>query len=108
MPHVEVNYTNDLNIDFNALFVAIETAINQLDASAGDCKSRAYPCITYRHSHILITVSFLKKPHRDDDFTKKMTQTLELTIKKHLPQPCYFSLLVEYNPLQYVTNRHNP
>ncbi|MCB0309512.1 MAG: hypothetical protein KDD48_09085 [Bdellovibrionales bacterium] len=108
MPHAEINYSNDISIDFNKLFVAIENTINQLDPSAGICKCRAYPSATYRHTHVLVTVSLLIKSHRDEVFTQELMKALELTIKSHLKKTCYFSLLITYNPSQYITNHHNP
>src|SRR5688572_26826759 len=108
MPHVEINYTQDLSIDFDELFLAIETTINNHDSSAGICKCRAYPSANYRYTHILVTLSLLPKPHRDDIFTNKLIQALELTIKSHLKQPCYFSMLVAYNLRHYVTNQYEP
>ncbi|MEH6454097.1 MAG: hypothetical protein V7782_13775, partial [Psychromonas sp.] len=65
MPHVEIKHSDNLDIDTNKIFDAIEVIINQKDMSAGECKSRAYPCSIYKYSHILVTVSLLTKPHRD-------------------------------------------
>lgn len=106
MPHAEIKFSSDLKINFEKLFTTIEDTINQHDSSAGACKCRAYPADIYKHSHILIEISMLPKPHRNDDFTKKLAQDLEIEIKKHIKQECYFSFLLQYNLLCYVTNRH--
>ena len=106
MPHAEIKFSSDLQINFKELFSAIETTINEHDSSAGVCKCRAYPSQIYLHTHILVTVSMLTKSHRDEVFTKKLSDDLETEIKKHLKQDCYFSFLLEYNPTQYVTNSH--
>jgi len=104
MPHVEIKYSDNLDIDTKHLFDEIETVINQSDSSAGVCKSRAYPCSQYKHPHILVTISLLTKPHRDAVFTQKLSQELEVAIKEHLSQSHYFSLNIEYSLAYYVTN----
>ena len=87
MPHVEIKYTNDLkNINFQTLFCAIESTINETDSTAGDCKSRAYPTIDYRHTHVYMHISMLKKPHRDADFMKNCLSKIEHVIKSFLPK----------------------
>ncbi|PIR25088.1 MAG: hypothetical protein COX62_02590 [Deltaproteobacteria bacterium CG_4_10_14_0_2_um_filter_43_8] len=107
MPHAEIKCSSDLRINFDELFSSLEKLINQHDSTAGICKCRAYLTDVFKHSHILITISMLTKPHRDENFTKKLSHDLETEIKKHLKQECYFSFLLEYNPLHYVTNFHS-
>jgi len=107
MPHVEIKYSDNLDIDNNKIFDAIEKVINEKDISAGECKSRAYPCSVYKYSHILITVSLLTKPHRDKAFTQKLSEELETAIKTHLNQSLYFSLNINYSLEYYTTNIHD-
>lgn len=107
MPHVEIKYSDNLNIDTNKVFDVVEEIINKNDMSAGECKSRAYPCSQYKYSHILITVSLLTKPHRDEIFTQKLSGEIEEAIKTHLKQSLYFSLNIEYNLAYYTTNIHS-
>ena len=106
MPHVEIKYSDNLDIDTKEIFDVVETLINQHDASAGECKSRAYPCTEYKYSHVLITISLLTKPHRDKAFTLKLSSELEKAIKRHLKQSLYFSLNIEYSLAYYTTNIH--
>lgn len=106
MPHVEIKYSNNLNIDTNKVFDVIENVINEKDASAGVCKSRAYPCLEYKYSHLLVSVSLLTKAHRDETFTKNLSQRIEKAIKEHLSQSLYFSLNIEYSSVYYTTNTH--
>ncbi len=54
MPHVEIKYSDDLNIDTKNIFDDIENIINEVDSGAGICKSRAYPCSEYKYTHILV------------------------------------------------------
>ncbi|OUR61182.1 hypothetical protein A9Q74_10355 [Colwellia sp. 39_35_sub15_T18] len=107
MPHVEIKYSDNLDIDINKIFDAVEKIINKNDLSAGECKSRAYPCSQYKYSHILITVSLLTKPHRDKVFTHNLSAEIEKAIKVHLKQSLYFSLNIEYSLDYYTTNIHS-
>jgi len=106
MPHVEIKYSDNLTIDTNKVFDAIERIINQTDPSAGECKSRAYPCTQYKYAHILVTISLLSKPHRDKTFTQLLSAEIESAIKAHLHQSLYFSLNIEYSLAYYTTNIH--
>ena len=107
MPHVEIKYSNNLEFDTNKIFDAVEEVINKKDMSAGECKSRAYPCSQYKYSHMLVTVSLLTKPHRDKAFTQMLSAEIEKVIKAHLKQSLYFSLNIEYSLNYYTTNVHS-
>ncbi|MEC4727223.1 hypothetical protein HWQ46_16885 [Shewanella sp. D64] len=106
MPHVEIKYSDNLDIDFDKIFDVVEAVINESDMSAGECKSRAYPCSQYKYPHILVTISLLTKPHRDKIFTQKLSEEIERSIKMHLKQSLYFSLNIEYSQSYYTTNMH--
>ncbi len=106
MPHVEIKYSDNLDIDTKEVFDVIESIINKKDSSAGECKSRAYPCSEYKYTHILVTISLLTKPHRDKEFTLNLSCELERAIKLHLKQSLYFSLNFEYSLAYYTTNTH--
>ncbi len=106
MPHVEIKYSNNLKIDMHDLFDSIEKVINEKDRSAGECKSRAYPCLEYKYSHILVNISLLTKDHRDKVFTQDLSKRIEKIIKEHLKQSLYFSLNIEYSSSYYTTNTH--
>lgn len=106
MPHVEIKYSDNLDIDTHKIFDEVEKTINQNGMSAGECKSRAYPCSQYKYSHVLVTVSLLTKPHRDNVFTQNLSREIETAIKAHLKQSLYFSLNIEYSLDYYTTNIH--
>jgi len=106
MPHVEIKYSENLNLDIENIFDVVEEIINKHDVSAGVCKSRAYPCSQYKYSHILVTISLLSKPHRNKIFTQKLSEEIEVSIKKQLKQSLYFSLNIEYSQSYYTTNIH--
>lgn len=108
MPHADLKYSDDLNIDAPAILAEIEETILSHDNGSGACKGRAYPAAHYHHTHILIEVSMLSKPHRDATFTDRLITELERRIKARLNQPCAFSLAVRYSSGGYVTNLHQP
>ena len=108
MPHAELKYSADLSIDAAAVLENIETVINDHDAGAGPCKGRAYPASVFHHTHLLVEISMLTKPHRDAAFTKDLITDLENHIKAMVQQSCYFSLELKYSGDTYVTNRFEP
>lgn len=108
MPHAELKYSSDLTFDAAALLREIEQVIQAADAGSGDCKGRAYPADTYHHTHCLLSLSMLTKPHRDTAFTKALLARLEAAMCKHISHPCFLSLGIDYTTEAYVTTRHDP
>ncbi|QGX97937.1 hypothetical protein EI983_06460 [Roseovarius faecimaris] len=106
MPHAELRYSSDLQIDAAAVLARIEEVIQAHDAGSGACKGRAYPAQVFHHTHCLLTLSLLTKPHRDAAFTHALMADVEAAVKAMIPQSCYFSLGLEYSGATYVTNRH--
>lgn len=103
MPQVELKYSNNVKIEAKLVFDTIEDVINQCDSTAGACKSRAYSASEYKHKHILISIYLLKKPHRDEKFTKSLLNKLLQAVEKIIDDSCYFSLDVRYQGDYYVT-----
>jgi len=108
MPHAEVKYSSDLNLDPAAVLADIEAVIQRHDAGSGACKGRAYPALVFHHSHVLVEVSLLPKTHRDAAFMQALSSDLEMAIKAHLSAPCYFSLNLAFSGAHYVTNTFAP
>lgn len=108
MPHAELKYSSDLKIDATAILDVIEATILRHDDASGECKGRAFPASTYKYSHLLVSISMLSKPHRDEAFTGALMEDLETTIKTCLGQRCFFSLSLDYSNKSYVTNEHVP
>ena len=108
MPHAELKYSSDLDIDAGAILAGIEAIILEHDSGAGACKGRAYPSAQFHHTHIAINVALLTKPHRDAAFSQALLSDLETRIKAQLKQPCEFSLGLSYSTPFYVTNSHTP
>lgn len=107
MPHVEIKYSDNLDINVQEIFDCIETKINQIDPLAGDCKSRAYPANNYKHTHVLINITMLKKDYRDDKFTQLLIKSLVDGVKSLIKFKCYFSLNLEYSGGNYITTTLN-
>ena len=106
MHHAELKYSSDLAINVAAKLADIEQTTLRHDARSGDCKGRAYPTDQYHHSHLILKISMLPKPHRDETFTAALMQDLEQLVKARIPQSCGFSFALEYNRAAYVTNFH--
>ena len=106
MPHAELKYSNDLDINAKAILETIEATIQNHDAGSGDCKGRAYPTDQFHHTHMLVSISMLTKPHRDKAFTDALISDLENAVKALIPQSCFFSLVIDESGDTYITNRH--
>jgi len=108
MPHAELKFSTDLEIDAVAILAEIEKIILEHDSGAGACKGRGYPTSHYHHSHVTISVALLTKPHRDEAFSQALLADLENRIKALISAPCEFSLGLTYSTPFYVTNQHRP
>ncbi len=106
MPHVDIKYSTDLNLDMKSLFKLVEEIINGHDPASGLVKGRAYPAENYQHTHVLFEISMLTKPHREKAFTEKLMSDLEKQIKAQISQDCMFSLAINYSGPFYLTNSH--
>lgn|SRR3990167_9658664 len=103
MPHLEIKYSADIALDVECLFDQIESVINELDPSAGVCKSRAYPAKNYKHSHVMIEVWLLPKQHRNQTFTQVLLKTLKDCVKKQIANHYYISVQLYYRDSNYLT-----
>lgn len=108
MPHAELKFSDNLKLDAISLLRAIEATIQRHDAGSGECKGRAYPAADFHHTHCLLDVSMLTKPHRDDAFTQSLLADLKADMERHLSQPCHLSLGIHYSGENYITTKHTP
>jgi hypothetical protein len=108
MPHVDLKFSSDLNFDATALLRAVEQTIQRHDAGSGECKGRAYPAAHFNHTHCLLELSMLTKPHRDSAFTQSLLADLKAEMERHLNQPCHLSLGIQYSDENYITTKHTP
>lgn len=103
MPQVDLKYSHSISLDAERLLNDIELLIYQCDDSAGACKSRAYPADTYRHHHVLLEASFLRKPHRDEAFMKNMRDKMAVMLVSYLPKACYYAIELRFSGDYYLT-----
>ena len=82
------------------MFTAIEHTILAHDSSSGDCKCRSYPAEASNHTHLLIEISMLTKPHRDEAFKRTRRN------RSHGQTPPDPKLL--YLPGHHIFRRHVP
>ncbi|APG45949.1 hypothetical protein [Phaeobacter porticola] len=108
MPHAEIKYSNDLELDIPAILAEIEQVILSHDDGAGDCKGRGYPTDVYHHTHVAVKVSALVKPHRDAAFSNMLLQSLKAAITARIPVACAFSIELDYFGPFYTTGQHQP
>ncbi len=106
MPHADLKYSANLTVDAPAILAKIEAVIQSHDSGAGECKGRAYPADLFHHTHMLVDIAMLNKPHRDAAFMAPLMADLEAAIKAMIPQKCYFSLGIKLSDDYYVTNTH--
>lgn len=105
MPQIDISYSHDLNLDCPKLFETLETVIQNHDESAGACKARAYPVYEYHHQNIVIHISLLAKPHRDDDFMKGLLNSLQKSIEPIVSTNCYYAVDLHFMGPYYVTSK---
>jgi 5-carboxymethyl-2-hydroxymuconate isomerase len=105
MPHVELKYSDNLKLNSTEIFDTIETVVNTLDSSTGNCKSRAYPTTIYKHSHLLISISLLTKPHRDDAFSQQLSHNILAAIQPLLNTSAALSIELRYMNDSYITTQ---
>ncbi|MEM8654198.1 MAG: hypothetical protein AAGF36_05595 [Pseudomonadota bacterium] len=103
MPHCDLSYSGDLNIDAKAILAEVEACILRHDDGAGETKGRAYPAPIFHHTHLKASVALLAKPHRTAAFTAALQQDLVALISAHLPRPCWLSVDISYSSQTYHT-----
>ena len=85
MPQADLKYSSDLGLDALALMADIQTLIARHDSGAGQCKARAYPADIFQHSHFVLELAILRKPHRDQAFRDALLDDLAILVDKYLP-----------------------
>ncbi|MEM8578037.1 MAG: hypothetical protein AAGF60_09325 [Pseudomonadota bacterium] len=103
MPHAELKYSAELDIDAGALLREVERILLQRDPGAGDCKGRAYPAAAAHHPNVLLEVSMLPKAHRDDAWLAALQTELAEALRPALPRPCWLSIELRFSGRHYLT-----
>ena len=105
MPHADLKYSNDLSLDAAGLLAEVEATIARHDSGAGACKGRAYPASAYHHTHALLEVGVLRKPHRDAAFMTALLDDLTALLQSHLPSGCACSVALNFSSDDYFTGK---
>ena len=103
MPHAQLTYSEDIELNAVEILKQIETVILQHDAGAGDCKGRAMPVVKFHHTHLMADVSLLPEAHRDAEFLAALRSDLFGLLSRHVPRPCWLSLDLRFSTPNYQT-----
>ncbi len=105
MPHADLKYSSDLSLDAAKLLAEVEALIGRHDSGAGACKGRAYPASAYHHTHALLEVAVLRKPHRDAAFMNALLDDLTVLLQSKLPGGCACSVALNFSSDYYYTGK---
>ena len=108
MPQVDLKYSSDITLDTKTLFEKIETTINTLDSSTGICKCRAYPAKEHLHTHMIVKIYLLRKPHRDEVFMKNCLAALETAVSPLIPSNTHYAIELLFSRPYYLTKNSTP
>lgn len=108
MPQADLYYSEDLNIDAKALLGQLEAVIWEKDAGSGECKGRAHPVQAYHHTHVLLVLKMMDRPHRTEAFLTDLSDRIAKILGHGINQPCALSVSVEFLPKVYISELHKP
>ncbi|WP_052071916.1 hypothetical protein [Sphingopyxis sp. MWB1] len=101
MPQADLYITGDQRIDAVAALQAVERTILALDPGAGACKGRAHSIADYHHSHMLLSLSTLPKPHRDDAFADTLATNLAAALQPHTAPGASLHIHIRFDLTHY-------
>lgn len=102
MPQADLKYSADLNIDALALMADIQATISRHDSGAGACKVRAYPAQVFQHTHFLLELAILDKPHRDAAFRSTLVAALVQVVDRYLPKGTERAVELRFSSMDYA------
>lgn len=108
MPHADIKYTSDIELDFKSLLLDIEEIILDLDPTSGACKGRALNVDEYHHSHINIEIRLFATKHRDINLLNELTIRFDNKAKSRLQKAAHVTVKLEFTPLTYLTGFYDP
>ena len=108
MPHADIKYTSDIQIDLKTLMSDIEEIILDLDPTSGACKGRALKVDEYHHSHINIEIRLFATKHRDIDLLNELIIRIDNKAKSFLQKAAHVTVKLEFTPLTYLTEFYDP
>ena len=108
MPHADIKYTSDIQIDLRTLMSDIEEIILDLDPTSGACKGRALKVDKYHHSHINIEIRLFATKNRDIDLLDELINRVDSRAKALLKKAAHVTVKLEFTPLTYLTGFYDP
>ena len=105
MPQADLSYSADIAIDATIILAKIEEVISAYDGNAGECKGRAFALEETHHTHILLRLRMLRKPHRDDTFMQGLLTALQTELRHHIPPPCILGVELGFLEQHYGSLR---
>ena len=108
MPHTDIKYTADLDIDIKTLMRVIEEIILDLDPTAGVCKSRAFKIDEYLHPHVNIELRMYATKERDIELTNRLITRVDQETKSFMKSAAYVTVKLDFTPLPYLTGFFDP
>lgn len=108
MPHADIQYTADIQIDVKTLLSDIEEIILDLDPNSGACKGRALKVDEFHHSHVNIEIRLFATKHRDIILLNKLINRVDRRAKLLLKKAAHVTVKLEFTPLTYLTGFYDP
>ena len=108
MPHADIKYTSDIQIDLKTLMSDIEEIILGLDPTSGECKGRAQRVDNFHHSHITIEIILFAAKHRDSGLLNELINRVDSRAKSLLKKAAHVTVKLEFTPLTYLTGFYDP
>ena len=108
MPHADIKYTSDIQIDLKTLMSDIEEIILDLDPTSGACKGRALKVDEYHHSHINIEIRLFATKNREIDLLNELINRIDSRAKSLLKKAAHVTVKLEFTPLTYLTGFYDP
>ncbi|MBB3992584.1 hypothetical protein GGR95_000203 [Sulfitobacter undariae] len=106
MPQADLSYSAHLDIDAAAILATVEQIISAHDDRAGDCKGRAFPVADTHHTHALLRLRMLRKPHRNEAFMQTLLEALQTALNPMFPAPCIIGVELGFLEPYYGSVTH--
>lgn len=102
MPQADLHYTADQSLNAPALLAEIERIIHANDDTSGYCKGRGHRIEAFHHSHLLLRLSMLPKPHRDADYARDLGAKLATALQTQATAPCAVNVQIRFDLEHYT------
>lgn len=103
MPQADFIYSADIPLDAPTILAKVEAVIHAHDSKSGDCKGRAMACPQTHHTHALLRIRMLDKPHRDDAFMQALLAALQDALRPAIPAPCILGIEIGFLERHYTS-----